>query len=187
MPTFTLFTLLAKELQLRIWELSIQTSPALIPRRPIACLAACRDWRSVYLKFYTRFFKSTAHMVFDYPISLYANLNLDDTLYLDSTPILVEDYKQYQERLELRYKIFRTGSQLRGVRTVNLVLTSSDYPVSVQESTRENEEQKFDLNFRKLVVCGATYLEDKSFLDDVREALREVGCAAAGRALSMLG
>ncbi|KAH6710880.1 hypothetical protein BKA61DRAFT_677513 [Leptodontidium sp. MPI-SDFR-AT-0119] len=176
MSTFTLFPLLAGELQLRIWELSIQDTPALLPRRPIAGLATCRASRSVYLKVYTRFFKSTAQSLFEYPISLYANRALDSTLYLDSESILLKNFddwiepgfkdtikhlaiedvfwKQPQPRPELlvndlRFKIFHPNTGIEAVGSVSLVLTSSAYP-DTDDSPTQPQTQTREIGREKL-------------------------------------
>ncbi|KAG4437720.1 hypothetical protein IFR05_006803 [Cadophora sp. M221] len=161
MSTFTVFPLLAGELQFRIWELSIQDTPALLPRRPIAGLATCQASRSTYLKVYTLFFKSTAQSLFEYPISLYANLSLDSTLYLDSESVLLKNFDDWIEPgfkatikhlaiedvfwrqphprpemmvNDLRFKIFHPNTGIGGVGSASLVLTSTAYSVDTDDA-----------------------------------------------------
>ncbi|KAK0112919.1 hypothetical protein ONS95_014640 [Cadophora gregata] len=199
MSTFTCFPLLAGELQLRIWELSISDKPALLPRRPMAALAACRDSRTTYLKVYTRFFKSSARSLFEYPISLYANTALDSTLFLDNESILLKNFEDWiepgfkdtirhlavedtfwrqpeprPEQLsnDLRFKLFHANTGIEGIVVVNVVLTSADFPGEVQEQTRETEKKKLDLNDRTLAICEATYPEDPLVMESVRGVYR---------------
>jgi len=168
MSTFTLFPLLAGELQLRIWELSIPTTPSLLPLRPISALSTCHDSRTVYLRTYTRLFKPIAHSLFEHPISLYANLALDTTLYLDSESesILLKNFDDWIEPAckdvvqnlaiedvfwrqpcprpemlvnDLRFKIFHPNTGVKGVGVVSLVLTSKEYP-TVEEAQVQVKE-----------------------------------------------
>ena len=196
MSTFTLFPLLAGELQLRIWELSISDKPALLPRRPMGALAACRDSRTIYLKVYTRFFKENARSLFEYPISLYANTALDSTLFLDNESILLKNFddwiepgfkntikhlavedtfwRQLEPRPELlqndlRFKLFHHNTGIEGTTVLSVVLTSTDYPADAQEQSKAVGEERKDLNDRRLAICEATYPEDSLIMENVRE------------------
>lgn len=196
MATFTLFPLLAGELQLRIWELSISDKPALLPRRPMGALAASRDSRTTYLKVYTRFFKNIAHSLFEYPISLYANVAVDSTLFLDNESILLKNFEDWIEpgfkntikhlavedtfwrqpaprpellSNDLRFKIFHPNTGVEGMTVVNVVLTSTDYPANNEEQTQDVGGKGQDLNDRRLAICDATYPEDSLVLESVRD------------------
>ncbi|KAG4418452.1 hypothetical protein IFR04_008437 [Cadophora malorum] len=196
MSTFTLFPLLAGELQLRIWELSVSDKPALLPRRPMGALAACRDSRTIHLKVYTRLFKDTARSLFEYPISLYANTALDSTLFLDNESILLKNFDDWIEpgfkntikhlavedafwrqpeprpellQNDLRFKLFHPNTGVEGTTVLSVVLTSTVYPADAQEQLKDVGERKLDLNDRRLAICEATYPEDPLIMENVRE------------------
>lgn len=98
LTAFTLFPQLPPEICPKIWEESISHTPTLLPRNPISGLEACHESRTVYLSTYTLSFYSIIHQLLEYPISLYANYELD-ILYIDpgmyDSEIIMRDSEEW--------------------------------------------------------------------------------------------
>lgn len=194
MSTFTLFPRLPAEIQLRVWEISVPYTSAILPQPPISGLTVCRDSRAAYLKSYSRFFKPIAHSMFEYPISLYANLAVENTLYLDNKTILEKAFDDWIEPglkdtikhlaveddfwrrhrpttepqwVDLRYNIFHPGTGIERIRVFNVVLTSTEYTSGGQGGT-ENRDKAGYMD-KKLATCEATFPEDSLVEKEVQD------------------
>ncbi|CZT47709.1 uncharacterized protein RSE6_08302 [Rhynchosporium secalis] len=95
--SFHLFLALPTELRLKIWTYSLPQTPALLPRINTAAhlRRTCRESRFVHTETFIPFFLPSAREQFTYPISLYGNPKMDDTLYLDDINSLTGDFQDW--------------------------------------------------------------------------------------------
>lgn len=96
---FHLFPNLPTELRLKIWTQTISRRPSLLPRTADstndALRSTCRESRLIHRETFTPIFLPLARTLFKRPLSRYANLATDATLYIDDVEILRKDFSEW--------------------------------------------------------------------------------------------